>query len=199
MSTTTFSETNLPEEKPYKVTLDPNKKELKVYYKGEVAPALKVETKTEKGVVYLPTQMMEDEVLMKLLDTEQNYVPFKATMEKNGYTVAVDSKTGVLTASTKKAAAPTYPEEKPYKVTVKPSTKELRVYYKGEVAPALKVETKFVKGTLYLPTEMMEDEVLMNQIDTDQNYVPFKATMEKNGYKVYWDKKTKTTVAELKK
>ena len=199
MSTTTFSETNLPEEKPYKVTLDPNKKELKVYYKGEVAPALKVETKTEKGVVYLPTQMMEDEVLMKLLDTEQNYVPFKATMEKNGYTVTVDSKTGVLTASTKKAAAPTYPEEKPYKVTVKPSTKELRVYYKGEVAPALKVETKFVKGTLYLPTEMMEDEVLMNQIDTDQNYVPFKATMEKNGYKVYWDKKTKTTVAELKK
>ena len=198
-SKTTFSETNLPEEKPYKVTLDPNKKELKVYYKGEVAPALKVETKTEKGVVYLPTQMMEDEVLMKLLDTEQNYVPFKSTMEKNGYTVTVDSKTGVLTASTKKAAAPTYPEEKPYKVTVKPSTKELRVYYKGEVAPALKVETKVVKGVLYLPTEMMEDEVLMNQIDTAESYVPFKATMEKNGYKVYWDKKTKTTVAELKK
>ena len=59
-SKTTFSETNLPEEKPYKVTLDPNKKELKVYYKGEVAPALKVETKTEKGVVYIPTEMMED-------------------------------------------------------------------------------------------------------------------------------------------
>ena len=198
-SKTTFSETNLPEEKPYKVTLDPNKKELKVYYKGEVAPALKVETKTEKGVVYLPTEMMEDEVLMKLLDTAEMYVPFKATMEKNGYTVAVDSKTGVLTATPKKAAAPTYPEEKPYKVTIKPSTKELRVYFKGEVAPALKVETKVVKGVLYLPTEMMEDEVLMNQIDTAESYVPFKATMEKNGYKVYWDKKTKTTVAELKK
>ncbi len=198
-SKTTFSETNLPEEKPYKVTLDPNKKELKVYYKGEVAPALKVETKTEKGVVYLPTEMMEDEVLMKLLDTAEMYVPFKSTMEKNGYTVAVDSKTGVLTASTKKAAAPTYPEEKPYKVTIKPSTKELRVYFKGEVAPALKVETKVVKGVLYLPTEMMEDEVLMNQIDTAESYVPFKSTMEKNGYKVYWDKKTKTTVAELKK
>jgi len=198
-SKTTFSETNLPEEKPYKVTLDPNKKELKVYYKGEVAPALKVETKTEKGVVYLPTEMMEDEVLMKLLDTAEMYVPFKATMEKNGYTVAVDSKTGVLTATIKKAAAPTYPEEKPYKVTIKPSTKELRVYFKGEVAPALKVETKVVKGVLYLPTEMMEDEVLMNQIDTAESYVPFKATMEKNGYKVYWDKKTKTTVAELKK
>ena len=198
-SKTTFSETNLPEEKPYKVTLDPNKKELKVYYKGEVAPALKVETKTEKGVVYLPTEMMEDEVLMKLLDTAEMYVPFKSTMEKNGYTVAVDSKTGVLTATIKKAAAPTYPEEKPYKVTIKPSTKELRVYFKGEVAPALKVETKVVKGVLYLPTEMMEDEVLMNQIDTAESYVPFKATMEKNGYKVYWDKKTKTTVAELKK
>ena len=198
-SKTTFSETNLPEEKPYKVTLDPNKKELKVYYKGEVAPALKVETKTEKGVVYLPTEMMEDEVLMKLLDTAEMYVPFKSTMEKNGYTVAVDSKTGVLTATPKKAAAPTYPEEKPYKVTIKPSTKELRVYFKGEVAPALKVETKVVKGVLYLPTEMMEDEVLMNQIDTAESYVPFKATMEKNGYKVYWDKKTKTTVAELKK
>ena len=198
-SKTTFSETNLPEEKPYKVTLDPNKKELKVYYKGEVAPALKVETKTEKGVVYLPTEMMEDEVLMKLLDTAEMYVPFKATMEKNGYTVAVDSKTGVLTATPKKAAAPTYPEEKPYKVTIKPSTKELRVYFKGEVAPALKVETKIVKGVLYLPTEMMEDEVLMNQIDTAESYVPFKSTMEKNGYKVYWDKKTKTTVAELKK
>ena len=198
-SKTTFSETNLPEEKPYKVTLDPNKKEVKVYYKGEVAPALKVETKTEKGVVYLPTEMMEDEVLMKLLDTAEMYVPFKATMEKNGYTVAVDSKTGVLTATPKKAAAPTYPEEKPYKVTIKPSTKELRVYFKGEVAPALKVETKVVKGVLYLPTEMMEDEVLMNQIDTAESYVPFKATMEKNGYKVYWDKKTKTTVAELKK
>ena len=198
-SKTTFSETNLPEEKPYKVTLDPNKKELKVYYKGEVAPALKVETKTEKGVVYLPTEMMEDEVLMKLLDTAEMYVPFKSTMEKNGYTVAVDSKTGVLTATPKKAAAPTYPEEKPYKVTIKPSTKELRVYFKGEVAPALKVETKVVKGVLYLPTEMMEDEVLMNQIDTAESYVPFKSTMEKNGYKVYWDKKTKTTVAELKK
>ena len=198
-SKTTFSETNLPEEKPYKVTLDPNKKELKVYYKGEVAPALKVETKTEKGVVYIPTEMMEDEVLMKLLDTAEMYVPFKATMEKNGYTVAVDSKTGVLTATPKKAAAPTYPEEKPYKVTIKPSTKELRVYFKGEVAPALKVETKVVKGVLYLPTEMMEDEVLMNQIDTAESYVPFKSTMEKNGYKVYWDKKTKTTVAELKK
>jgi hypothetical protein len=142
---------------------------------------------------------MEDEVLMKLLDTAEMYVPFKATMEKNGYTVAVDSKTGVLTATPKKAAAPTYPEEKPYKVTIKPSTKELRVYFKGEVAPALKVETKVVKGVLYLPTEMMEDEVLMNQIDTAESYVPFKATMEKNGYKVYWDKKTKTTVAELKK
>jgi len=198
-SKTTFSETNLPEEKPYKVTLDPNKKELKVYYKGEVAPALKVETKTEKGVVYLPTETMEDEVLMKLLDTAEMYVPFKSTMEKNGYTVAVDSKTGVLTATPKKAAAPTYPEEKPYKVTIKPSTKELRVYFKGEVAPALKVETKVVKGVLYLPTEMMEDEVLMNQIDTAESYVPFKSTMEKNGYKVYWDKKTKTTVAELKK
>jgi hypothetical protein len=198
-SKTTFSETNLPEEKPYKVTLDPNKKELKVYYKGEVAPALKVETKTEKGVVYIPTEMMEDEVLMKLLDTAEMYVPFKSTMEKNGYTVAVDSKTGVLTATIKKAAAPTYPEEKPYKVTIKPSTKELRVYFKGEVAPALKVETKVVKGVLYLPTEMMEDEVLMNQIDTAESYVPFKSTMEKNGYKVYWDKKTKTTVAELKK
>ena len=198
-SKTTFSETNLPEEKPYKVTLDPNKKELKVYYKGEVAPALKVETKTEKGVVYIPTEMMEDEVLMKLLDTAEMYVPFKSTMEKNGYTVAVDSKTGVLTATPKKAAAPTYPEEKPYKVTIKPSTKELRVYFKGEVAPALKVETKVVKGVLYLPTEMMEDEVLMNQIDTAESYVPFKSTMEKNGYKVYWDKKTKTTVAELKK
>ena len=198
-SKTTFSETNLPEEKPYKVTLDPNKKELKVYYKGEVAPALKVETKTEKGVVYLPTEMMEDEVLMKLLDTAEMYVPFKSTMEKNGYTVAVDSKTGVLTATPKKAAAPTYPEEKPYKVTIKPSTKELRVYFKGEVAPALKVETKVVKGVLYLPTEMMEDEVLMSQIDTAESYVPFKSTMEKNGYKVYWDKKTKTTVAELKK
>ena len=198
-SKTTFSETNLPEEKPYKVTLDPNKKELKVYYKGEVAPALKVETKTEKGVVYIPTEMMEDEVLMKLLDTAEMYVPFKSTMEKNGYTVAVDSKTGVLTATPKKAAAPTYPEEKPYKVTIKPSTKELRVYFKGEVAPALKVETKVVKGVLYLFTEMMEDEVLMNQIDTAESYVPFKSTMEKNGYKVYWDKKTKTTVAELKK
>ncbi|EJP26274.1 hypothetical protein HMPREF1142_0943 [Peptostreptococcaceae bacterium AS15] len=198
-TTTTFSETNLPEEKPYKVTLDPNKKELRVYYKGEVAPALKVETKTEKGVVYLPTEMMEDEVLMKEIDTAEMYVPFKSTMEKNGYTVAVDSKTGVLTATTKKAAAPTYPEEKPYKVTIKPSTKELRVYFKGEVAPALKVESKVVKGTLYLPTEMMEDEVLMKQIDTAESYVPFKATMEKNGYKVYWDKKTKTTVAELKK
>lgn len=198
-TTTTFSETNLPEEKPYKVTLDPSKKELRVYYKGEVAPALKVETKTEKGVVSIPTEMMEDEVLMKLLDTDKSYVPFKSTMEKNGYTVAVDSKTGVLTATTKKAAAPTYPEEKPYKVTIKPSTKELRVYFKGEVAPALKVESKVVKGTLYLPTEMVEDEVLMKQIDTAESYVPFKATMEKNGYKVYWDKKTKTTVAELKK
>ena len=198
-TTTTFSETNLPEEKPYKVTLDPNKKELRVYYKGEVAPALKVETKTEKGVVSIPTEMMEDEVLMKLLDTDKSYVPFKSTMEKNGYTVAVDSKTGVLTATTKKAAAPTYPEEKPYKVTIKPSTKELRVYFKGEVAPALKVDSKVVKGTLYLPTEMMEDEVLMKQIDTAESYVPFKATMEKNGYKVYWDKKSKSTVAELKK
>lgn len=95
---------------------------------------------------------------------------------------------------------PVYDEEKPYKVTVTPATNELRVYYKGEeIAPALKLETKIVKGVLYIPTSMMEDEVLMKELDTADSYVPFKATMEKNGYKVTWDNKTKTSTATLNK
>ena len=144
--------------------------------------------KEEEAKLKADIQKMKDEE-KKL--SEQGPVFDKEDLKENETKSDKDSKTTFSETN--------LPEEKPYKVTLDPNKKELKVYYKGEVAPALKVETKTEKGVVYLPTEMMEDEVLMNQIDTAESYVPFKATMEKNGYKVYWDKKTKTTVAELKK
>lgn len=83
------------------------------------------------------------------------------------------------------------------KVVANSKSKQLTITAMGETK-TVKADMKMVKGLLYVSTKDLNDNVFFDTLETKEKYVPFKETMQKQGYSVSWDQKSKSSIAESK-
>lgn len=78
-------------------------------------------------------------------------------------------------------------------ITITPSKKTITIEKKGQKIN-LKAQMKIEKGVLLVSRESIE-EILGFKLGTNEKFVKAKQTLQDYGYKVTWDKKTKSTIA----
>lgn len=82
------------------------------------------------------------------------------------------------------------------KIVANPTKEKITITSMGQTK-TVKARMKTVNGVLYVSTKDMNSKDLFGgMVQSKEKYVPFKATLQKQGFKVTWDKKTKTTVAQ---
>lgn len=79
--------------------------------------------------------------------------------------------------------------------TISPSKKTLVSNEFGEISKS-SIKCKVENGTLYVSKNDIE-KMLLDTLDSDDEYLPFKKTMEENGFTVKWDAKRHEVVANM--
>lgn len=79
--------------------------------------------------------------------------------------------------------------------TISPSKKTLVSNEFGEISKS-SIKCKVENGTLYVSKNDIE-KMLLDTLDSDDEYLPFKKTMEENGFTVKWDAKRHEVVATM--
>ena len=79
--------------------------------------------------------------------------------------------------------------------TISPSKKTLVSNEFGEISKS-SVKCKVENGILYVSKDDIE-KMLLDTLDSDDEYLPFKKTMEENGFTVKWDAKRHEVVANM--